>query len=106
MLEVAHLAIHVGHLTGRDEMRSLFRSITETAADLLHLDGYGLEPGCHADLVVLQAGDAIEAIRLRATRLYVIRRGKVISRMAPSQASLDLGGETCLVDFLRPPPDG
>ena len=106
MLEVAHMAIHVGHLTGRDEMRSLFRSVTETAARLLHLDGYGLEPGCHADLVVLQAGDPIEAIRLRATRLYVIRRGKVISRMAPSQASLDLDGETSLIDFLRPPPDG
>ena len=104
MLEVAHMAVHVGHMTGRDEMRSLFRAVTETAASLLHLDGYGLEPGCHADLVVLQAGDPIEAIRLRATRLYVIRRGRVISRMAPNQASLDLGGETHEVDFLRPPP--
>ena len=101
MLEVAHMAVHVGHMTGRDEMRSLFRSVTETAAELLHLDGYGLEPGCHADLVVLQAGDAIEAIRLRATRLYVIRRGRIISRMAPSEASLDLDGETHKVDFLR-----
>ena len=103
MLEVAHMAIHVGHMTGRDEMRSLFQSITGTAAELLHLDGYGLDPGCHADLVVLQAGDAIEAIRLRATRLYVIRRGRVISRMAPQQASLDLDGETHRIDFLRPP---
>ena len=101
MLEVAHMAIHVGHLTGRNEMRSLFQSVTATAAELLHLDGYGLAPGCHADLVVLQAGDPIEAIRLRATRLYVIRRGRVISRMAPSQANLDLGGETHEVDFLR-----
>ncbi len=104
MLEVAHMAIHVGHLTGRGEMRSLFQSVTATAAELLHLDGYGLAPGCHADLVVLQAGDPIEAIRLRATRLYVIRRGRVISRMAPQQASLDLDGETHRVDFLRPPP--
>jgi cytosine deaminase len=106
MLEVVHMAIHVGHMTGRDEMRSLFRSVTETAAELLHLDGYGVTPGCHADLVVLQAGDPIEAIRLRATRLYVIRRGRVISRMAPSEARLDLDGETHKVDFLRPPPDG
>jgi cytosine deaminase len=104
MLEVAHMAVHVGHMTGRDEIRSLFRAVTETAAGLLHLDGYGLEPGCHADLVILQAGDPIEAIRLRATRLYVIRRGRVISRMAPNQASLDLGGEIHEVDFLRPPP--
>ena len=105
MLEVAHMAVHVGHLTGRDEMRAMFQSVTTTAAEVLHLEGYGLEPGCHADLVVLQAHDPIEAIRLRATRLYVIRRGRVISRMAPAQASLDLDGETSLVDFLRPPPD-
>ena len=105
MLEVANMAVHVGHMTGRDEMRSLFQSVTETAATVLHLDGYGLEPGCHADLVVLQAGDPIEAIRLRATRLYVIRRGKVISRMAPTEASLDLDGEQHEVNFLRPPPD-
>ena len=39
------------------------------AARLLGLEGYGLEPGCKADFVVLQARDPIEAIRLRAARL-------------------------------------
>ncbi len=106
MLEVAHMAVHVGHMSGADEMRQMFRAVTETGAELLHLEGYGLERGCHADLVVLQAGDPIEAIRLRATRLYVIRRGKVISRMAPAEAELDLDGTTHKVDFLRPPPEG
>ena len=106
MLEVAHMAVHVGHMSGADEMRQMFRAVTETGAELLHLEGYGLDRGCHADLVVLQAGDPIEAIRLRATRLYVIRRGKVISRMAPAEAELDLEGTTHKVDFLRPPPEG
>ncbi len=104
MLEVAHMAAHVGHMVGADEMRAMFRAVTETGAELLHLEGYGVEPGCNADLVVLQAGDPIEAIRLRATRLYVVRRGKVISRMAPTEARLDLDGTTETVDFLRPPP--
>ena len=104
MLEVAHMAAHVGHMIGTDELRAMFRAVTETGAELLHLEGYGLEPGCNADLVVLQAGDPIEAIRLRATRLYVVRRGKVISRMAPTEARLDLDGTTETVDFLRSPP--
>jgi cytosine deaminase len=40
----------------------------------MQLDGRA-EVGCKADMVVLQAHDTIEAIRLRA-RLAVIRRGK------------------------------
>ena len=98
------MAVHTGHMTGTNEMRAMFKAVTETGAELLHIDGYGLDVGCNADLVVLQAADPIEAIRLRATRLYVIRRGRVISRMAPQKATLDLDGATHDVDFLRPLP--
>ena len=42
---------------------------------ILGLEGYGIAAGCHADLVLLHARDAVEAIRLRAARLAVIRRG-------------------------------
>ena len=100
MLEVAHMAAHVGHMTGVDEMQALFAGVTTTAAAALHLEGYGLEPGCHADLVVLQARDPVEAIRLRATRLHVLRRGAVIARTAPEEVSLDLGDTRRKVDFL------
>ena len=100
MLEVAHMAAHVGHMTGVDEMRTLFAGVTTTAAAALHLEGYGLEPGCHADLVVLQARDPVEAIRLRATRLHVLRRGAVIARTAPEEAALTLGSTRRTVDFL------
>ena len=100
MLEVAHMAAHVGHMTGVDEMRTLFAGVTTTAAAALHLEGYGLEPGCHADLVVLQARDPVEAIRLRATRLYVLRRGAVIARAAPEEVTLTLGPARRTVDFL------
>ena len=100
MLEVAHMAAHVGHMTGVDEMQALFAGVTTTAAAALHLEGYGLEPGCHADLVVLQARDPVEAIRLRATRLHVLRRGAVIARTAPEEAALTLGSTRRTVDFL------
>ena len=100
MLEVAHMAAHVGHMTGVEEMETLFAGITTTAAAALHLEGYGLDPGCHADLVVLQARDPVEAIRLRATRLYVLRRGEVIARTAPEEVALTLGSTRHAVDFL------
>ena len=60
------------------------------------LDGYGLAPGCNADLVLLQAADPIEAIRLRAERLCVIRRGKVIAeRTRAGYAAFDRGKAGC-----------
>ena len=37
-------------------------------AKVMRLEGYGLEAGCNGDLVVLQAGDPVEAIRLQAPR--------------------------------------
>jgi cytosine deaminase len=99
MLEVAHMAVHVGQMTGIDQMQAMFNAVTVNSAKVMGLEAYGLEAGKSADLVILQASDTAEAIRLRAQRLYVLRRGKVISKMAPVQAELSLGEETHKVDF-------
>ena len=101
MLEVAHMGLHVAQMTGQDAMRACFRAVTETPAAILGLEGYGIAPGCHADLVLLQARDPVEAIRLRATRLAVIRRGKVISRTPACTAALQLTGRPAATSFQR-----
>lgn len=101
MLEVASMGLHVGQLTGVDDFRSGFAAVTENPAKILHLENYGLAPGNHADLVILQAEDAFEAIRLSAERLYVIRRGKILAQAAPRQSQLYLDGRTETVDFTR-----
>ena len=101
MLEVAGMALHVGHLTGVAEMRACFDSVTTAGAKVMNLEDYGLAPGCHADLVVLQAADPIEAIRLRATRLYVIRRGKILAESAPQLSTVHLPDSKRTLDFTR-----
>ena len=72
------------------------------AQDDAGLAGYGLAPGCFADMVMLQAGDPIEAIRLKPTRLHVIRRGRVIAETPATVATLDLAGRPATVEFTRP----
>jgi cytosine deaminase len=99
MLEVAHMGLHVAQMTGTDEMRRLFEAVTVNGARVLGLEGYGLEPGCFADLVVLQAGDPVEALRLKPARLFVIRRGEVIAETAAVASRLNLGGQVLSVDF-------
>jgi cytosine deaminase len=63
------------------------------------LEGYGLSKGCHADFVILDATSTVEAVRLRAPRLAVVRRGRVVSRGAPGRCELSLPGRPSFVDF-------
>jgi len=101
LLQVAFMGLHVGQLTGLADMRACLDAVTAAPAQILGLDDYGLTPGCHADLVLLQAHDPIEAIRLSAERLYVIRRGNVIAQAAPRVSRVVLDGTSALIDFTR-----
>jgi len=98
MLDVAHMALHLAHMTSREAMRYCYDAVTTNAATIMGLDGYGLEVGCNGDLVVLQAADPIEAIRLKARRLFVVRRGKVVAEGARQVTQIDLPGRTGMVD--------
>ncbi len=104
MLEVAHMGLHVAQMTGQAAMRQCFDAVTQAPARILALQDYGIEPGCHADFVLLQARDPIEAIRLRATRLAVYRRGKRIAGSPPATASLSLPGRPPATAFMPVPP--
>jgi cytosine deaminase len=99
MLEVAHMGLHVAQMTSQAQMRACFDAVTVNSAKILGLDDYGIEVGCHADFVLLQAYSPAEAIRLRATRLAVVRRGEVISRTPPATAVLSLPGRPGSVDW-------
>lgn len=99
MLEVAAMGLHVAQMTSQEGMRACFAAVTETPARILGLAGYGLAPGCKADLVVLQAGDTVEAIRLRAARRWVVKGGRVIASSPAAEASLRLPGRPGRVDF-------
>ena len=101
MLEVAAMGLHVGQLTSAVQMRGCFDAVTNVPARILGLDGYGLAPGCRADCVLLQARTPIEAIRLRAQRLAVIRAGRVIARTPNATARLEMPGRPTQVDFTH-----
>jgi cytosine/creatinine deaminase len=103
MLEVASMGLHVAQMTSVAGQRQCFDAVTVNSARILGLEGYGLEPGCRADFVLLQARGPAEALRLRAQRLLVVRGGRVVSRMAPATAELSLPGRPARVDFSRQP---
>ncbi len=103
MLEVAAMGLHVAQMTSIQGQRHCFDAVTVNAARVLGLQGYGLDVGCRADFVLLQARSPEEALRLRAQRLLVVRGGALVSRMAPATAQLNLPGRPGVVDFTRHP---
>lgn len=102
MLEVAHMGLHVAQMTSQQGIQQCFDAVTTNAAKVMHLQWYGLEPGCDASFVLLQARDAIEAIRLRANRLKVWRKGKLVAETAEVVARLRVAGRPNTADFSHP----
>jgi len=90
MLEVAHMGIHVAQMTSQAGIRQCFDAVTVNAAKVMHLEGYGIEAGCDASFVLLQAHDTVEAIRLRANRLKVWKKGRLLAETAPVTPHLHL----------------
>jgi cytosine deaminase len=97
MLDVAFMGMHVAQMTHPDEMARCFDMVTHQNAKIMGLQGYGLEPGCSASLVVLDAGNPIEALRLRPSRLAVVAKGRLVSQQPRADASLSVPGRPASV---------
>ena len=101
-IQSAFVLVHFGHMSGREEMGRLVEMVTHNPARALGLEGYGLEPGCRADLVVYDAPTEFDALRLVARRRLVLRGGKVVARTEPARTSVVWDGREEPVDFLKP----
>lgn len=79
MLEEGLLLAHAAHLSSLDQLTLVVRMATEHGAHVLGLEGYGLEAGKAADLVVLDAKDAATALLDQSLPLYTIKRGRIVA---------------------------
>ncbi|WP_407081568.1 cytosine deaminase [Marinitoga aeolica] len=89
MLQVAFMGLNIGHMTGYEEIKQIYKAITCNSAKLMNLKDYGIEEGKKADLIILNAPSDIEAIRLRSEAIYVIKNGKVVAKTIPSKTYVD-----------------
>jgi cytosine/creatinine deaminase len=97
MLDVAFMGLHVAQMTHPADMRRCFDMVTADNAAIMGLQGYGLTPGSVASLVVLDAGNPVEALRLRPDRLAVVSKGKVVAERSRNDARLNLAGRPASV---------
>ena len=99
--------IMLSHAAHRADMATILPGLVallHEAGKLVLIEGVETEHeaqmalGCNADFVLLQASNPIEAVRLRARRLAVIRRGKVIAETAAEIGALFLDGRPAKLD--------
>ncbi|MBX3578449.1 MAG: amidohydrolase family protein [Rhizobiaceae bacterium] len=92
MLDVAFMGLHVAQMSSPADMAKCFDMVTNVNAAIMGLDHLGVAVGKRASLVVLDAGDPVEALRLRAERLCVVARGKVVAERPKRDTALSLNG--------------
>ena len=78
-LEVGQYTAHVAQLTYPSELETVFDMITFNAAKAMRIEGYGVEPGNRADLVLIDAPSVRDALRLIPPRRGVFHRGDLVA---------------------------
>jgi cytosine/creatinine deaminase len=102
MLDVAFMGLHACQMSGEHEIPRMFDAVTVNAARTLALDGYGLEVGCRADMVLLDAHSVSEALRTHPARLAVVRGGSVVARTAAVERTVVTPALAGPVEFRQP----
>jgi cytosine/creatinine deaminase len=92
LLDVAYLTVHVSQMTGLKEIDACFEMVTSNGARSLHLQDYGIRVGNPANVVVVDAPNAFEAVRHRANARFVISRGKVIAKRGTTAQTVNTAG--------------
>ena len=87
MLELAFVMCHAAHLGSPRELESAFDMVTHNAAKGMRMESYGVRKGDYADLVLLDAPNVHEVLRLQPDRLTVLKRGRIVAETKASRVT-------------------
>jgi cytosine deaminase len=80
LLEEGLVLAYGAHMDSVSELDLLLKMSTYNAAEALGLKGYGLQMGCQADFVVLDAPSPSAAIVGQVEKLYVYKAGRLVAQ--------------------------
>jgi cytosine deaminase len=78
-LEEALILAYGAHMDTVEDLNTLMHMCTDRAARAIGRKNYGLEPGCQADLVVLEASTPSAAIVGQVEKRYVFKAGNLVA---------------------------
>ncbi|MCB9420006.1 MAG: amidohydrolase family protein [Ardenticatenaceae bacterium] len=79
LLEEGLILAYGAHMDTVEELNTIMRMSTYNAAQALRLPNYGLEPGCTADFVILDAPTPSAAIIGQVEKMMVVKNGRVMA---------------------------
>lgn len=79
LLEEGLILAYGAHMDSVEELETLLKMCTVNAAKIMKLENYGLEVGCRADFVVLDAYYPSAAIVNQAEKLLVFKSGQLVA---------------------------
>jgi cytosine deaminase len=102
-LQVALILCHAAQLSTPIEIDQALAGVRHQAAEVVGLQDYGLAVGCRADLVLVDAENSHEALRLQCKPKLIVRRGRLVAqnsvrsdlhRSTPRPGPLELAEQT------------
>jgi len=78
LLEVAFLASHLLWMMRQEDRETIYDMITENAARILRVKGYGLKLGNPANIIELNAKDLRQAYAYHSEPRHIIRNGRLL----------------------------
>jgi cytosine deaminase len=100
-LDAAFVLLHYAHMSGRSDVETLWRMLTEANAAVFGATEYGLVEGNEGSLVVYDSPDPFNALRTRAARTVVVKEGRVVAETEPRETVVHRSGAGRRVDFHR-----
>jgi cytosine deaminase len=98
LLEEGLILSYGAHMDTVEEFDTILRMCTYNAAQALGLPNYGLEPGCTADFVVLDASTPSAAIIGQVEKTVVVKNGRL---MAANQIINQLSNGSLVGNLLK-----
>ena len=85
LIRMANLYANGCHVGAREDIVECYQMVTDRPAKLMRLDGYGIEVGKWADLVVLDCYDRTAAVAELAQPLWGFKRGRRTFIRSPAE---------------------
>ena len=103
MLDALSMLVHVGQMTGREELFRAYEMVTTNPARAAEMP-LAIEEGMPANFAIFDCTDEAEAIRLRPAARWVVRHGRVVAETEPSRSVVHDGSSPVPVTFVKPNP--
>lgn len=86
ILQAAHMALHLAHMTGREELRQIVNMLTINGATAYSIqDQYGIKVGKEANLACFPVKDVYEIFFKQPKCRYLFRKGELMVETEPER---------------------